>query len=204
MNLNLQYMSICFPPIFKGRRLLLCDEEWSEVDFDHYDSIAEIVHFFAPTHIGAAGYKVTDGFSVQLVNDKGLEALALRDLYPKFRAVQDEFYKDENNIDASILKDISNLILLGWELNDVGGAAASYDGIFPLASFEEMYNSETDIINKWGLFSLLEECQSYCQINNERNPESFPWHPVAIMTDEKSYKRLNNLYSFYLLKCKEL
>ncbi len=190
-------MMICEAPKLLNKKLVLscCDSVWKPVE-----SLPDEIE---PYFTDELGNKMVDyGGFVQIISLNVLKLLNKRGLFACFRCITEGYFK---HIQANPPKEIyQNLFCdlkpVGWDIATGNGwLSASCHGRFPIDPFTGYETDQNaDQINKYGLFSRLEDCLIYCQINNAEIPEHAPWYPVSIYVDKGSYARLKKI----LLKIK--
>jgi hypothetical protein len=184
-------MMICEGPRRVGDRLLLSasDGVWEPIV-----SLPAEIRALVTDDLGS--HEPTYGGFLQILDRSVLEEVERRNLFACFRAVHqtnaDHVGTDPNTALYSELHD--ELIYVGWDVCVGNGwASASYDGYFPMDSISGELEANEAQLNRWGLFSSLEDALECCALNDERIPDDSPWYPVAISVDESSYRRLANL-----------
>lgn len=115
-------------------------------------------------------------------------------LFACVRSVHQRFLEHLDVIPSeNVYNDISgDLYLAGFDVCCGNGwMSASLEGEFPNRwNNETIASKDNSPTNKFGLISDYEECLSYCQINNDLFPDSYPWYAVGVYITNKSLSRL--------------
>ena len=189
-SLNIASMMICsMPKYLNGMLLLSCsDSVWNPVDV-----LPDDIRPYVTDELG--NQDIQYGGFLQLIDPKGLDLLSSKGLFACFRCITDQYLEHvgtcpPKDVYQSLIK---NLKFMGWDIATGNGwLSASSHGSFPINPFTGIaVDSNNSKINEYGLFSSLDDCLKYCQINDTQIPEHAPWFPVAIYVDESSYIRLN-------------
>jgi hypothetical protein len=179
------------PKIVRGRKILSgCDSIWSPAEEIPYELEEYLTDELGNKHVSYGGF-------LQVIDLKILDLLGKFGLFTCFRCIQEKYLDHVQTCPTtqfykSLLK---NLVFVGWDIcSGNGWLSASCHGCYPFNPFTgNAINDDYKIINGYGLFANLNDCQKYCKINNESILEHSPWFPVAIYVDHGSYLRINEL-----------
>ena len=86
----------------------------------------------------------------------------------------------------------ADFVRVGWDIcNGNGWVSASLDGDFPINPISgEVRGEGIEMLNGYSLFERLEDCDRFCDLNNEPPHESPPWYVVGVYLTSRSLGRL--------------
>ncbi|MDX1915790.1 MAG: hypothetical protein SFU55_09425 [Methylophilus sp.] len=190
-NIEIASLMVCGLPRHFGERLILSCYHgvWESVKY----LPSEIKTYFTDD---VGNEDVSYGGLLQITNTKAFELLNKLGLYTCFRGVAKEYINQVNVFPPKEFYQtlISELKFVGWDIATGNGwCTASAEGVFPINPFTgDILDDNISQLNEYGLFYSLNDCEKYCQVNNEKIPEDSPWYPVAVYVDSCSYQRLSS------------